>query len=89
MAVFLKTFSIEYFLIVNCIWDLVLCFTLKYRYTKENKMKREIKHMNEKWQNKIEQDIKELAVSITKLASSLDSFIKSSQEIQEGKFDQI
>ena len=52
-------------------------------------MYREIKYMNEKWQHKIEQDIKELAVSITKLATSLDSFIKYSQEIQEGKFDQI
>ena len=45
--------------------------------------------MTEKWQNKIEQDIKELAVAISKLATSLDSFIKYSQEMQEAKFDQV
>ncbi len=45
--------------------------------------------MTEKWQYKIEQDIKELAVSISKLATSLDSFIKYSQDIQEANFKQI
>lgn len=45
--------------------------------------------MNEKWQIKIEKDIQDLTVSITKLTLSLDSFIKHSKEMQDEKFSQI
>ncbi|MGL4388216.1 MAG: hypothetical protein ACRCTJ_02335 [Brevinema sp.] len=45
--------------------------------------------MNQQWQNKIEEQIKELAISIKELVVTMNKHIEHSREMQEIKFTQI